>query len=662
MPTIKHKLKITIIISLIIAVVLSLFFLLGLFQNINLKLTDNLYGGKTPTNSIIIIGVDNKSLSEIGRWPWKRDIYAKAFENLSDAKVIGVDISFFENSSEQDDAILAKAIEKQKGKIVLTSEYTSYDFKNKILIGKNIITPISQLKELSPNSGYINLPLDKDGVNRRVYFIEGDYVSFSEKIYSIYTNTNQTKLREDYKDNELLINFVNKPGSFTTYSFSDLVNRRLDKELFSNKIVLIGATASDFHDEYLTPTSNGTPMSGVEIHANAISTMLTKNYLHKQSNLSLIIAIFIISILCGLLLLKFPIKFSVPLLIIIIIIYLIFAILIFKNGIILNLIYIPLTIIISSFGNISYFYIFEEREKKKTVNAFSKYVSSEVVQELLKDPSKLKLGGEKKKVTLLFSDIRNFTTISEKLTPEQVISMLNIYLDKMSESIIEEKGLIDKYIGDAIMAFWGAPLPEKNHAILACNAAIKMNKHLTSVKNQLSIEMNLTDFRIGIGIHSGDAIVGNIGSSKRFDYTAIGDTVNLASRIEGLTKEYGLTILISEFTFSQLNDNFYARKIDLVSVKGRTKPIFVYELIENKINNKLSQEEIKEIKTIIENYEKGFDLYLKRDFKKAIFSFEDVLKIRQQDLPSRIMISRCKAFITNPPEKEWSGVYKMEKK
>ena len=247
----------------------------------------------------------------------------------------------------------------------------------------------------------------------------------------------------------------------------------------------------------------------------------------------------------------------------------------------MDLFYPNLAIILSSATSVSWQYITTSREKRFIQESFSRYLAPEVVQELLEDPSRLKLGGERKTITILFSDIRGFTSLSEKLEPEKLTKILTRFLSAMSNVILESRGVIDKYIGDAIMAFWGAPLSDQEHATHALRAALQMSKALKSLNEEFKKE-NLPPLAIGIGINSGEVTVGNMGSEKRFDYTVIGDAVNLASRLEGLNKNYETEIIISGATKNMLNQkeiekmgiNF--KELGQAQVKGKEEAVTIY--------------------------------------------------------------------------------------
>lgn len=292
----------------------------------------------------------------------------------------------------------------------------------------------------------------------------------------------------------------------------------------------------------------------------------------------------------------------------------------------------------------------EKEEKQKLRGAFQQYVSASVVEEITKNPEKLKLGGEKKVLSVFFSDIRGFTTLSEKMTPEQLVAFLNEYLTAMTDIIMVEKGLVDKYIGDAIMAFWGAPIDNPTHAIDACTSAIKMKKKMIEISNDFK-KKGLPEIKIGMGINTGDMVVGNMGSTNRFDYTVIGDNVNLASRLESLTKQYHAGINISQSTYDMIKDKgFAARELDLVAVKGKTKPIRIYELVG--FEKELAKKELD----LIKDFQKGIKFYFDKKWKEAIKVFEECKK-KYNDETSDVYIERCKEFIKNNPGKDWDGVF-----
>ncbi len=296
-----------------------------------------------------------------------------------------------------------------------------------------------------------------------------------------------------------------------------------------------------------------------------------------------------------------------------------------------------------------------EREKRKVRGAFQQYVSASVIEEIMKHPEKLKLGGEKKNVTVFFSDIRGFTSISEKLSPEELVKLLNEYLSAMTDIIMKNGGLVDKYMGDAIMAFWGAPIDDPDHAKKCCEASLEMKEKLTELQKKWTKE-GKPPLNMGIGINTGDVVVGNMGSEQRFDYTVMGDNVNLGSRLEGVNKEYGTTIIISQFTYEKIKDHdFVIRELDMIKVKGKNEPIKIYGMAGKK--GAVDKEMLKSI----EHFNKGLQLYRQRKFKEAVKEFNSAVKIND-DPASKMYVERCEAFRKSPPPKDWDGVFVMKHK
>ncbi len=259
------------------------------------------------------------------------------------------------------------------------------------------------------------------------------------------------------------------------------------------------------------------------------------------------------------------------------IIYLVAAILLFNLGIAANLIHISLSWSLSTLALFSYRYFVSEKEKRELKSVFSKYVSKDVLNEILSNPSKVKLGGEEREITVLFSDIRGFTSLSENTTPGELVEILNKYFNLMTSEILNNGGVLDKYIGDAIMAFWGAPLPDENQAENALKASLGMLENLKKLNGELRSK-GKPEINIGVGIYTGKAIVGNVGSDLRFDYTAIGDTVNVASRLESLNKEYGTKIIVGETSKDKIGASYEFQSIGSAKVKGRSQPLNIYTI------------------------------------------------------------------------------------
>lgn len=645
----KKKSTKSLLISLFIGVILSLLIFTGFLDTWESKISDSFYNSSNTLDEIIIVAIDDKSLQELGRWPWSRNHFALVINNLNQSAVIGIDVSFFEPTKE--DSKLANSFKNSN--IVLAMEYTSFSYKNGDLYGENLLKPTTTLGTQGADfqTGYVNLYTDSDGVTRsftpHVFGIE-DHDHFAMMVVNEFTG-----IKPNLETSRMLIKFYAEPGGYNFVSFSDVYNNRTNPSYFKDKIVLIGATASDLHDDAIVPISNQV-MPGVEINANLAQSILTRDFLYYQDDISAIGLIFIFAFLAGIFLFRFRIHIATIILVILALTYIFYSIYSFDTGIIMNVLYPLLSIVMVYIPLVVTFYLTEEKGRKWITSVFGKYVSPLVIDTLIKNPDKIKLGGEKRNITIFFSDIRGFTPISEKLEPENLVKLLNEYLDEMTSIIRKDEGLVDKYMGDAIMAFWGAPLENPNHEEMACSSSLEMIDKIKELQQKWKKE-DIPSFDIGIGINSGEAIVGNMGSSKRFDYTAIGDNVNLASRMEGLNKYYGTNIIITENTYKTVKDKFEIRKLDAVKVKGKKKPIFVYELLSGK--NMLSKKQIEFNKI----YENGLDFYFKKNWKPAIETFQTSQKIKK-DKATQILINRCQKFIKNPPPKDWDGVWEMETK
>ena len=541
-----------IVIYLILAVTVSL---IPIIQILDLKGLDLFWEAKNPHPNIIIVAIDNKSIQEIGRWPWTRIIYAE-FLNLlknNSIRTVAFDITFSEPENLLNDNLFAEVIKNSEFPIILSAE-------------KDLL-PIEVLKN-NPNVklGNVNMDLAKDGNIRN--FPKDD--SFSSVISK---SLNYPLL----KNSGLWINYTGPAGTFATFSFSDILNQKINPELLENKIVLIGATASNLHDIVPVPLENNI-MAGIELHANILDNIL----LNRPIKILPEFITRLLGIILGLLLLIYimgtnTIKSTLATITIIILLPLASYIL-WQNNIAL-LYFGNVIIIFSTFAVFSVARWYKaELEKRRLRERVQNYFSPNVMEAIIRDPSYLKLGGQRKEVSILFSDIRSFTTITEKTDPETLSRVLNMYFTEMTEEVFATDGVLDKFIGDAIMAFWGAPLDQPDHADRAIKAAIGMMKRLDKLQVKLK-EKNLPFIDIGIGINTGMATVGNLGSEKRFDYTVIGDSVNLASRIEGLNKEYKSHIIISENTAAKLPKSTNLKPLGEVVVKGKTVPIKIFEII-----------------------------------------------------------------------------------
>jgi len=583
--------------------------------------------GKTvPPKEVVIVAIDDKSVEKIGRWPWERRKIASLIDILSKmgAKVIFMDIILSEASN--DDEILKNAI-KRAGNVILPIVFDFKEEKREVQDGIlyqysfteiakpenfNLFFPIEAtdvllpVKALSHNAyamGHINMISDRDGVLRwevMAFEYNGQFFpSLSLQAARIYLGlpveemsliaAESIRLGKEVIPtdfwNRMLIHYYGPTKTFPHISIVDLMENRVDPSAIKDKIVLIGATAIGIYDLRVTPASPAMP--GVEKHANVIASILQKNFLQKTKTITNILIIFLSGIFLSFLMIRVKaILGAILSFALISLIYFVGYYIFFKKGLWIDMSYSSISILSIFFVTTTYRYATEERYAKRIRTMFSSYVTEKIVNELIKNPQLAKLGGERREITVLFSDVRGFTTFSEKNAPEEVVTMLNEYLGEMTNVIFQWDGTLDKFVGDEIVAFWGAPLPQGNHAELAVKCSLNMVKRLKELQQKWQSE-GKTPLDSGIGLNTGEVIVGNIGAEgKKMDYTVIGDHVNLGARVEGLTRKYNTHILITEFTLEKIREavqrgdlyNLMVKGLEKVVVKGKEKPVGIYEV------------------------------------------------------------------------------------
>lgn len=425
-------------------------------------------------------------------------------------------------------------------------------------------------------------------------------------------------------------------------------------EFIKNKAFIFGATAVGIYDLRVTPFDPNFP--GPETHLNALANLFEQNFIRKWSLEEVWMPWIVLAV--GLFAAWFISYFSaIPGFLFT---GLAFAALgyidqiLFRQGLYFSSVLIGILIALLYVVLFFYKYLTEERKKKMLKTTFSKYVSPAIVDEILKSPDNIELGGIKKNMSVFFSDVRGFTTISEKLEPQALSDVLNKYLTPMTEIVFKNRGTLDKYMGDAIMAFFGAPIHFPDHADAACLCALDSIQKLADIQKEFEKE-GLPHIDIGIGINTSDMSVGNMGSDTVRSYTVMGDAVNLGSRLEGITKEYGVRIVISEFTKKELTKNFITRELDWVRVKGKTKPVIIHELMGLDVATDQQRQ-------LLAAFNEGYQLYHQQSFTQALEKFKQALSVSPTDGPSQVFIERCEYFITNPPPASWDGVYTMKTK
>ncbi|KAB2923623.1 MAG: adenylate/guanylate cyclase domain-containing protein [Bacteroidetes bacterium] len=461
-------------------------------------------------------------------------------------------------------------------------------------------------------------------------------------------------------EGDLEIDYVGGNDNFTQVSLQDVLDAFVRQDAaflakFKDAVVIIGPTARSIGDHNATPIADISP--NCFVHANVYDQIMMGRYITHAPAGTQLLVLMVLALIVSIAAILLKLRWSVPIGVVLTAGYLWFAFSTFTNtGEVYTLIEPLFALFFCYASAMSYTAATEGRQKAMIKGMFEKYVDRAVVQQIIDNPSLVKLGGEEREITTVFADIEGFTSMAEKMGPQNTVGMLNSYLTEMTSIMIEEYGTIDKYIGDAIMAFWGAPLEDKDHAYHACAAAIKMQRKLTALHTKW-IHYGRPVVNQRIGINTGKAVVGNMGAEARLNYTAIGDAVNLASRLEGVNKEYGTRLLMSDNTYRQVHDRVLSREMDLVVVVGKTEPVRIYELIA------LADEvQTDATKKFLEYYHNGLEAYKKRAWRSAVDQFNQALSIRKDDIVSNLYIQRSMLFVDNPPPEDWNGVFVMTKK
>lgn len=674
----SHASKNFLICSASTLIVLAIYVFNG-FDVLESKAVDfrfHLRGARPVDENIVVIMVDEPSIEKLGRWPWPRRVHGELVEKLAKAgaKVVAFDSLFTEKDlgNPASDSKLAEAA--QETGIVVSAFLFRGDLDQKIF-GLDPLFPYEPLFQES-FLGFVNLEPDKDGVSRHAYLyaIDGErvYPSFAVATLAL----SQTKSIDDIfpdlplvvnkdpnlAENELFINYAHGIGAGTgggypypTYSYADILGRSNELEtIFKDKIVLVGATAAGLFDLKATPFLSKYP--GVMIHANVIDNLLHQIYMREIPSYITALIVFIIGLGLALLLPKLSTWTKLTVFLALIGSFMAVAQWLFAHrNLVIHVVPLLVLVLVSYGGVIFYQLVVEEREKRKIKVSFKQYLSPKIVDVITRDPSKLKLGGEEREVTVFFLDIAGFTTMSEALKPTQLVEVMNQCLTEFSGIIFKHDGLINKYIGDCIMAFWNAPADQSKHAALACYAALDCIKALPNLNRKFQ-EKGLPSIDCRVGINTGVVVVGNMGSQERFDYTVMGDPVNLASRLEGANKQYHSHIMISEVTFEQAKEDIEARDLDLIRVKGKKEPRKVFEVLCRKGE---MTEELSQGRKI---YHDALALYRKQNFEEAIHMFDQVFSYLPNDHATRIYLERARAFVNNPPPAFWDGVFEMKTK
>lgn len=701
------------VISLTSFLAVCLLNLTGLFTNPEHSVEDYKfvrYAGtlKADTN-IVLVAIDQKSLDFFERekvgWPWPREFYSYAVSYFSHcgARAIAFDIDFssretdrLETDSRDSEAKFSEAI-KMSDRVFLGASLnneagsnireTSID--NRFLLKKNSYVypyefnsanaPLTVFQSHAKSVASTNIFPDKDGVIRRTP-LQLSYKGGCLPVLSFSLFLKINNIKEDHAESaassipltegsQYLINWYGGggPGSaFRYYSIHSVivswlkVKNNIQPDIpenhFKNKIIIVGGTAVGLLDNKVVPVSALGPYPGMELHATVLNNLMHKEYALSAPQASVWAAGYLLCLITTFLFFRLKnVWLAVIFSLAVLTVYCSFSFWIFYLYRVMLPVIMPSSGLILAFiGSAVFRYSTEGRQKKELKRIFSRYLNPHVVEDLIKDPNQIDLEGKVVTATVYFSDIENFTNISESLEPKKLVGYLNKYFSVCTGIILRYNGLLDKYIGDSVMAVFGVPNAIDNHALNACLAALDNLREINNI--YASENSDMPYFNTRIGIHSGSMVVGNIGTESHLDYTVIGDSVNLASRLEGVNKMFGTNIIISENTYELVKDHIEARLLDTLSVKGKSIPVRIYELAGRK--GELSAQEM----LYIRDFEEAVRLYRSREWSTALNQFETLSKLRPGDKSAGVYITRCTDLLKQGDAAEWDEVTRLRTK
>jgi len=645
--------------ALLVFASLAVMSALRLGQNLENEVLDLCYRFRPqspPPPELVIVGIDEESFQEFRRaWPWPRRLHAELIHRLkaAGARLIVFDVIFAEPSDLKDDQLFADAIAEAGNVILATTVELSENAHARRQI---LVQPFEQFRMSALGVGLTLVTPDGDGIVRRFSLRFGEEKTLPEVVTHNYLPS--LKVPSDLSG---LINFTGPPGHIRTISYGRLLKEPEPSltAALRGKIVLVGrkleASPTPMADAFYTPffSNTGQLMPGVEIHGQVINTLLKRNWGRELDPLPKIGYY-----LAGLLLFCYLVARVSPFAAMGVVAS--FILLIFGLSFYLflhwNLWVPPLLLSVGMAmvyaGHIFAHYWIESQEKRWLRQAFGQYVSDSLVEAITAHPERLQLGGEEVEVTVLFIDLVGFSALAENMAPRELIGLLNDYFSAMTEIIMAQKGTVDKFIGDAIMAFWGAPLPLADHAVRACEAALAMQTAMRSLQQTWAAQ-GFHKISTRVGLHSGPVIAGNVGSRRRFNYTVMGDTVNLAARLQVANRTYGTKIILSEATRRRLVNAFLIRELDLVQVRGRAQPVTIYEL--------LSRMPPTGPPPWLQLFKAGRAAYMEGNIPEAATRFHEILELYLDDPPAKVFLKRCQRHLDKPLLSDWKSAFVLEK-
>src|SRR3989344_3007766 len=632
------------VLAFLAALIAGACYYFGLLTSWQELVFDRFFTTQTAPSGIVIIGIDDQSIAALGGWPLARTSFATVLENLGEPREVGIDVAFVDSSARglADDALLASALARSIAPVVLATQYDDR--------GGKLLRPLPSFAS-NAQEGYANVLVDADGIVRTFAPMRGNTVSLSAALTAHARGVAPPKV--------VRIGWRGPAGTFLTIPFIDVYRGTAPVSVFAEKTVLVGATAKDLHDTLATPVGS---MAGVEAHANALATLESGRFFNDIPMLFMLACILFVAYLAAGTILA--VSQLVPLILLLATEFLavnLVSVALFSAHVRFPTLSLSFAFLLSAGFTFIYQYLSESREKRHIRKMFQYYLMPEVIEELANHPERLSLGGQEKTLTMLFCDIRGFTTLSEGLSPSELTALINEYLTAMTDAIMEAGGLVDKYIGDAVMAFWGAHLPNPSQENAACRGALAMFRALDRLNADLE-KRGIKPIRIGIGISTGEVVVGNMGSSKRFNYTVMGDEVNFASRLEGLTKAYGVSCIVGERTAAAAagDPTLTVRGLDLVMVKGKSEPRAIYELVIEPFASTGSGQASAIQKEQFVHFANGRAAYVKGNWGEAITHFKAALSLGE-DGPSKTFLKRVEHLSIEAPQ-DWRGIWEFTTK
>jgi adenylate cyclase len=658
-------------------------YLVDALATLRAQATDLLFATRTVhrAESIAIVGIDQPSYQALltrhgplSAWP--RSLYARVIDALGAAGARVIAFAVFFDAPKPEDGELAAAMRRAGNVVVPVLAQGPRGFDPRPGVAQEFETLIGAapaIRAAAVAEGVANITTGRDSVVRSLPVL---LQAAGETVPTLSLTTVARHARRPavldappthgtifaagraiplVEHDTMLINFLGPPagprgrGPFLIVSFADVLEGRFDPAAVRDRIVLIGPTIRGV-DEHATPTTRDTRMWGVEILANAVDTILRQHYLVPVSRPLTVAAIALLALAGTALAAAWRPLLAALAVLILLAAYLTLAAVLFDAGRLLDLVFPPAALLVAFAAALGYRVVFDEAEQRVLQDAMARYLSPTVSRWVLEDFDRLRLGGELREMTVLFSDLRRFTTLAHELLPEVVVSLLNLYRTEMTERVFAEDGVLSQYAGDAIEAFWNAPMDQPDHAQRACRTALAMAAALTRLQPEFE-RRGWRDLEMAVGINSGPMVVGNMGSRARLAYTAVGDAVNVAARLEGLSKEYGARLVVGEATYVAAGDAFEYRFLDVVAVMGRDTPLAVYELL-GPVGS-LTPEAARRLA----RYHEGMALYRGRRWEEAAALFDELAASVPGDGPVEVYRRRSREMLEHPPPPDWSGVH-----